>query len=189
MVSKGLDFENVSVVAILNADVMMNIPDFRAYERAFQMMLQVSGRAGRRNRQGAVVLQTSQSDHPLLKQVQDFDYPAMAQTQLKERYMFCYPPYTRLIMIVLRSRNENALDRVANEYSSKLRTLLGDSVSNPVYPPVTRVQTLFVRKIMLKMNFSISVSETRNVLEHVRSEMQKNPLFKQVILHYDVDPQ
>jgi primosomal protein N' (replication factor Y) len=189
MVSKGLDFENVSVVGILSADGMMNIPDFRAYERAFQMMFQASGRAGRRDRQGIVVLQTSQSDNLLLKQVCSFDYPGMAQTQLKERYMFHYPPYTRLIMIILRSRNEEALDRVANEYSAKLRALLGESVSNPVYPPVTRIQTLFIRKIMLKMEFSVSVSKTRNILEYVRSEMQKNPLFRQIILHYDVDPQ
>jgi primosomal protein N' (replication factor Y) len=189
MVSKGLDFENVSVVGILHADGMMNLPDFRAYERAFQMMLQVSGRAGRRDRQGIVVLQTSQPDHPLLKQVCNFDYPAMAQTQLKERYMFHYPPYTRLIMIVLRSRNEEVLDRVANEYSARLRTLLGDQVSNPVYPPVTRVRTFYIRKIMLKTDLSVSVSETRNVLERVREEMRKNPLFRQVIPHYDVDPQ
>lgn len=189
MASKGLDFENVSVVGILSADGMMNIPDFRAYERAFQMMLQVSGRAGRRDRQGMVVLQTSQSNSLLLEQVCNFDYPGMAQTQLNERYMFHYPPYTRLIIIILRSRNEEVLDRVANEYSVKLRLLLGDGVSNPVYPPVTRVQTLFIRKIMLKIDFSVSVTKTRNQLEYVRSEMQKNPLFRQVILHYDVDPQ
>ena len=189
MVAKGLDFENVSVVGILSADGMMNIPDFRAYERAFQMMLQVSGRAGRRDRQGIVVLQTSQSDSLLLKQVCNFDYSGMAQTQLKERFIFHYPPYTRLIMIILRSRDEEVLNRVADEYSVKLKTFLGNSVSNPVYPPVTRVQTLFIRKIMLKMDFSVSVSDTRNVLEHVHSEMQKNPLFRRIILHYDVDPQ
>jgi primosomal protein N' (replication factor Y) len=191
MVIKGLDFGNVGVVGILNADDMMNIPDFRANERAFRMILQAGSRAGRRSRQGSVVLQTSQSDHPLLQQICRSDYSGMAQTQLKERHLFRYPPYTRLILIVLRSRNEEALDRIAEEYSVKLRTLLGadTSVSNPVYPPVARIQTLFIRKILLKTEFSSPVSKTRRILEEVRSEMQQNPLFRQIILHYDVDPQ
>lgn len=189
MVSKGLDFANVSVVGILSADGMMNIPDFRAYERAFQMMLQVSGRAGRRDKRGWVVLQTSQSEHPLLRMVQQFDYEGMAQEQLKERHLFRYPPYTRLIMVVLRSRNEDVLDKIAVLYADKLRVHLGSCVSGPIYPPVTRIQTLFVRKIMLKMEMSRSVSDTRDVLEKVRTEMQQNPLFKQLLLHYDVDPQ
>lgn len=189
MVSKGLDFANVSVVGILSADGMMNIPDFRAYERAFQMMLQVSGRAGRRDKQGWVVLQTSQSENPLLQMVQRFDYEGMAQVQLQERHLFHYPPYTRLIMVVLRSRNEEVLDKMAGLYADKLRIRLGNCVSGPVYPPVTRIQTLFVRKIMLKMDMSCSVPDTRRILEEVWVEMQRNPLFKQVILHYDVDPQ
>ncbi len=189
MVSKGLDFEKVSVVGILNADGMMNIPDFRAYERAFQMMLQVSGRAGRREKQGLVIIQTSQSENPLLQMVQQFDYEGMARTQLKERHDFHYPPYTRLILIVLRSRNEEVLDEMAEVYSQKLKIRLGDSVSGPVYPPVTRVQTLFVRRIMLKMDISLSVPDTRRVLEEVRAEMQQIPLFRQIIQHYDVDPQ
>ena len=189
MVTKGLDFENVSVVGIMNADGMMNIPDFRAYERAFQMMLQVSGRAGRRSRQGTVALQTSQSNNPLLQMVRKSDYKGMAQAQLKERHVFRYPPYTRMIMIVLRSRKESVLDDIAVLYSRKLKVRLGDSVSEPIYPPVTRVQTLFVRKIMLKMDLSVSIGDTRRILEDVRVEVQQNPLFKQVLLHYDVDPQ
>ncbi|MDR0573521.1 MAG: primosomal protein N' [Tannerella sp.] len=189
MVSKGLDFANVSVVGILSADGMMNIPDFRAYERAFQLMFQVSGRAGRRKKQGLVVIQTSQSDNPLLRMVQQFDYEGMARTQLKERYDFHYPPYTRLIWIVLRSRNEECLDKIAEAYFGKLKIRLGGSVSGPVYPPVTRVQTLFVRRIMLKMDVSLSVPDTRRVLEEVRTEMLQVPLFKQILLHYDVDPQ
>ncbi|MDR1381796.1 MAG: primosomal protein N' [Tannerella sp.] len=189
MISKGLDFENVSVVGILNADGLMNIPDFRAYERAFQMMLQVSGRAGRRDRRGSVVLQTSQSGNPLLQTVRNFDYPAMAQVQLSERHTFRYPPYTRLIMIVLRSRSENILEQVADLYSAGLKKRLGACVSNPVCPPVTRVQTLFVRKIMLKMDMSVSVPATRKALEAAHAEMRQNPLFRQIILHYDVDPQ
>jgi primosomal protein N' (replication factor Y) len=193
MVAKGLDVENVSVVGILNVDSLMNIPDFRADERAFQMMLQMmlqmSGRTGRRHKRGIVILQTSQSeDHPLLQRVRNFDYPGMAQLQLKERFVFRYPPYTRLIMIVLRSRHEGVLDQIADGYSVKLKSMLGEGVSNPIYPPVTRVQALFIRKIMLKTDLSRSVSDTRKVLETVSSEMRAHPLFKQIILHYDVDP-
>ena len=188
MVTKGLDFANVSVVGILNADGMMNIPDFRAYERAFQMMLQVSGRAGRRDKQGLVILQTSAPDNPILRMVRSFDYKGMAQSQLKERHDFNYPPYTRLIMIILRSRDEQALDNIAELYSDRLRVHFDNSVSGPIYPPVTRVQTLFVRKIMLKMDISLSVSLIREKLEIVRAEMFQNPLFKQVLMHYDVDP-
>ncbi|MDR2679233.1 MAG: primosomal protein N' [Tannerella sp.] len=188
MITKGFNFENVSVVGIMNADGLLNIPDFRACERAFQMMYQVSGHAGRSDGKGAVILQTSQSDNPLLKMIRDFDYPGMAQMQLKERYAFHYPPYTRLIMIVLRCRREDVLDDMADRYSAKLRAILGDCVSNPLYPPVARVQTLFVRKIMLKMDLSVSVSETRKALEAVHREMQEYPLFKQIIMHYDVDP-
>ncbi|MDR1337235.1 MAG: primosomal protein N' [Tannerella sp.] len=188
-VAKGFDFENVSVVGILSAEGLLNIPDFRAYERAFQLMLQVSGRAGRRDRQGVVVLQTSQSGSLLLKQVCNFDYPGMAQTQLEERYLFHYPPYTRLILIILRSRNEEALDRIANEYSVRLKAFFGKGVSDPVYPPVSRVRSFHIRRIMLKTDISAPVAETRNALERVRSEVQKNPLSGQVILHYDVDPQ
>jgi primosomal protein N' (replication factor Y) len=189
MITKGFDFENVSVVGIMNADGLLNVPDFRAYERAFQLMYQVSGHAGRKDGKGAVVLQTSQSDNPLLKMIRDFDYPGMARMQLKERFTFRYPPYTRLIMIVLRCRSEEVLDDIANRYSIKLKAILGECVSNPVYPPVTRIQTLFVRKIMLKMDLSVSVSETRKALETVLSEMRRIPVFKQIILHYDVDPQ
>ena len=189
MVSKGLDFANVSVVGILSVDGMMNIPDFRADERAFQMMLQVSGRAGRRDERGVVVLQTSRSDSPLLQMVRKFDYTGMAQAQLKERHEFNYPPYTRLMAIILRSRDERVLDEMSILYSEKLRAYLNNSVLGPVYPPVTRVQTLFVRKIMLKTDMSLPVSHIRKILENVRTEMQQTILFRQIIMHYDVDPQ
>ena len=118
MISKGLDFANVTVVGILNADGMMNIPDFRAHERAFQLMVQVSGRAGRRDKRGTVVLQTSQPDHPLIQMVKSYDYKAMVNMQLGERQLFRYPPYYRLIELILRSRNESVLDTMANYYAN-----------------------------------------------------------------------
>jgi len=189
MVAKGLDFANVSVVGILNADGMMNIPDFRAYERAFQLMFQVAGYAGRNDRRGLVIIQTSQAKNPLLKMIQQFDYPGMAQMQLQERHQFRYPPYIRLILLILRSRKEQILDEIAELYTQKLKSRLRQGVSGPVYPPVTRIQTLHVRRIMLKLELTVSVNATRKILEEVRIEMQENPLFRQIILHYDVDPQ
>ena len=189
LVAKGFNFTNVSVVGVLNADGMMNIPDFRAYERTFQLIYQVAVHAIRSDRRGFVIIQTSQAINPLLKMLQQLDYPCMAQTQLQERHQFRYPPYTRLILLVLRSRNEQVLDEIAEQYTRKLRSRLGHSVSGPVYPPVTRVQTLHVRKIMLKIELSVPVSDARKILEEVRMEMQKNPLYSHLILHYDVDPQ
>jgi len=188
MISKGLDLTNVSVVGLINVDGMMNIPDFRAYERTFQQIFQLGECTVRRERSGSVVIQTSQAQNPLLHMVKHWDYPQMAQTQLMERHQFQYPPYTRLIMLILRSINEQTLDEVAGCYVHQLKTRFGSAISGPVYPPVMRIHAMFVRKIMLKLDFSKTVFQTRKDLEEVRIEMQKNPLFRQVILHYDVDP-
>lgn len=188
MLSKGLDFGNVSVVGILNADSLMNFPDFRAHERAFQLMLQVSGRAGRRDKQGIVILQTGQPEHPLIKMVQRFAYKEMFSLQLSERSMFHYPPYHRLINLVLRCKNESILQELSRIYADKLRKPFGDRVLGPVTPPVTFVQTLHLRKIVLKIESSAAIIPVRNILEQVHNEMTSINQFKQIIMHYDVDP-
>ena len=146
MVSKGLDFDHVSVVGILNADTMLNYPDFRAYERAFQLMAQVAGRAGRRNKRGRVVLQTKSIDHLIIPQVIANDYEGMVGGQLAERQMFHYPPYYRLVYVYLKNRNEILLDLMAQTMAGKLRAIFGNRVLGPDKPPVARVQTLFIRK-------------------------------------------
>ena len=128
MITKGLDFDHVSVVGILSADLMMNYPDFRAHERAFQMMEQVSGRAGRKNRKGVVVLQTSQPESPLIRQVIAHDYEGMYNMQLSERKAFSYPPYTRLIYIYLKHRDETLLQELSVRYTSLLREVFGARV-------------------------------------------------------------
>lgn len=188
MLSKGLDFGNVSVVGILNADSLMNFPDFRAHERAYQLMVQVSGRAGRRDKQGTVVLQTSQPEHPLIRMVQQFAYKEMVRLQLSERSMFRYPPYYRLIVIVLRSRNEAVLQELSTLYAESLRKRLGERVLGPVTPPVTRVQTLHIKKIVLKIEVAAAIAPVREILDTVYAEMQRYLPFKQLIVHYDVDP-
>lgn len=188
MVSKGLDFGNVSVVGILNADSLMNIPDFRAHERAYQLMVQVSGRAGRRDKRGLVILQTSQPEHPLIQMVQRFSYKEMVDWQLSERSMFRYPPYYRLIVLVLRSRNEQLLQNLSRDHAERLRKQLGERVLGPVTPPITYMQTLFIRKIILKLEITAAIAPIRSLLEQVEQEMKLNPAFRQIILHYDVDP-
>ncbi|MGM9796736.1 MAG: primosomal protein N' [Parabacteroides sp.] len=188
MLSKGLDFGRVSVVGILSADSLMNFPDFRAHERAYQLMVQVSGRAGRRERPGVVVLQTSQPDHPLIGMVQRFAYQEMVRMQLAERSQFRYPPYYRLIVIVLRGKQETVVQEMARLYADKLRDRLGDRVLGPVTPPIHRIQTLFLRQIVIKIEIAAGIAPLRALLEEVQQSMQAMPAFRSLLLHYDVDP-
>lgn len=188
MVSKGLDFDHVSVVGILNADTMLNYPDFRAYERAFQLMAQVAGRAGRKNSRGRVILQTKSPDHPIIPQVIANDYEAMAGGQLAERQMFRYPPYYRLVYVYLKNRNETLLDLMAQTMAGKLRAVFGGRVLGPDKPPVARVQTLFIRKIVLKIETDAPMARARELLVRVQKEMVAEDRFKSLIVYYDVDP-
>lgn len=188
MVSKGLDFDHVSVVGILNADTMLNYPDFRAYERAFQLMAQVAGRAGRKNKRGRVVLQTKNIDHPIIPQVILNDYEGMVGGQLAERQMFHYPPYYRLIYVYLKNRNETLLDLMAQTMASKLRSVFGSRVLGPDKPPVARVQTLFIRKIIVKIEVNAPMVRARELLMQVQKEMIAEDRFKSLIVYYDVDP-
>lgn len=188
MLSKGLDFGRVSVVGILSADSLMNFPDFRAHERAYQLMVQVSGRAGRRDRPGVVVLQTTQPDHPLIGMVRRFAYREMVGMQLAERSQFRYPPYYRLIVLVLRGKQEAPLHEMARLYADKLRQRLGDRVLGPVTPAITRIQTLYLRQIVLKIETTASITPLRTYLEEVRQQMMQYPAFRSLLLHYDVDP-
>ena len=188
MVSKGLDFDHVSVVGILNADSMMNYPDFRAYERAFQLMAQVAGRAGRKNKRGRVVLQTKSIDHPIIPQVMHNDFEGMVAGQLAERQLFRYPPYYRLVYVYLKHRNEQLLDVMAQTMAAKLRAVFGARVLGPDKPPVARIQTLFIRKIVLKIETNAPMVRARQLLVQVQQEMVAEDRFKSLIVYYDVDP-
>ncbi|MFK1867601.1 primosomal protein N' [Bacteroides fragilis] len=188
MVSKGLDFDHVSVVGILNADTMLNYPDFRSYERAFQLMAQVAGRAGRKNKRGRVVLQTKSIDHPIIRQVMTNDYEDMVAGQLAERQMFHYPPYYRMVYVYLKNWNETLLDVMAHTMAEKLRALFGNRILGPDKPPVARIQTLFIRKIVVKIEQNASMSRARELLLRVQREMIEDERFKSLIVYYDVDP-
>jgi len=188
MISKGLDFENIGLVGILNADALMNYPDFRAYERAYQLMSQVAGRAGRRKKQGKVVLQTSHPDHPLIEMILQQNYEAMYEQQIEERELFRYPPLFRLIQITLRHKKEEWLREAAHEYARILREKLGDRVIGPDKPAVGKVQNYYLKKIVLKIELSASLSALREILEQARMQMVSHPNFRYVAIHYDVDP-
>lgn len=188
MVSKGLDFDNVSIVGILNADTMLNYPDFRAYERAFQLMAQVAGRAGRKGKQGRVVLQTRDVEHPIIGQVIGNRYADMVEGQLEERQMFRFPPYYRLIYVYLKHRDEAQLDRAAQTMAARLRAIFGARVLGPDKPPVARIQTLFIKKIVLKIETNASMERARELLLSVQRDMLQDQSFKSLMVYYDVDP-
>ncbi len=188
MVSKGLDFDRVSVVGILNADTMLNYPDFRAYERAFQLMAQVAGRAGRKSGQGHVLLQTKSIDHPIIAQVMHNDYEGMAAGQLSEREMFRYPPFYRLVYVYLKHRDEARVEQAATTMGEHMRAIFGSRVLGPDKPPVARVQTLFIRKIMLKVEVKAPMARVRQYLRQVQQEVLADERFRSVLVYYDVDP-
>lgn len=189
MVSKGLDFDRVSVVGILNADTMLNYPDFRSHERAFQLMAQVAGRAGRKNKQGLVILQTKSPDLPVIRQVVENDYEQLFYDQLAERQLFRYPPFCRLIYVYLKHRKEEILDLAADWMSVRLRAAMGDRVLGPDKPPVSRVQTLYIKKIVIKVEQSASMKKVRDYLQSVQRMLQEDERFRSLIVYYDVDPQ
>ena len=189
MISKGLDFEHVNVVGILNADTMLNYPDFRSYERAFQLMAQVAGRAGRKDKQGLVILQTKSPELPVIIQVLNNDYEQLYEDQLAERQVFRYPPFYRLIYVYLKHRKEDVLDQAAEMASALLRTGLGNRVLGPDKPPVARIQTLFIKKIMIKVELSVSMAKVRDYLKGVQRTLLEDARFRSLIVYYDVDPQ
>ena len=189
MVSKGLDFQNVSVVGILNADSMLDYPDFRSYERAFQLMAQVAGRAGRKNKQGLVVLQTKSPELPVIHQVMRNDYEQLYYDQLAERQMFRYPPYYRLIYVYLKHRKESVLDMAADAMATMLRSGLGDRVLGPDKPSVARIQTLYIKKMIVKVEQNASMTKVRDYLMAVQRSIVEDERFRSLIVYYDVDPQ
>jgi len=188
MISKGLDFNGVKTVGILNADTMMNYPDFRAHERAFQLMEQVAGRAGRHDTEGEVLIQCSDPRHPLLQQVLRHDYTGMVECQLEDRRRFGYPPYTRMIALYLKGRYENRLQLLAAEYAARLRECFGSRVLGPESPTVGRIKNFHIRKILLKVEREASTTEVRQILARVQEQMQQHEDFSRLVLYYDVDP-
>ena len=189
MVTKGLDFDRVSVVGILDAGTMLNLPDFRSYERAFQMMAQVAGRAGRRNVQGRVILQTKDPSVSIISQVVGHDYDAMYAEQIRERQAFNFPPNCRLIYVFLKHRDEHVLEQLALDLIRYMRQVFGHRVFGPDIPFVSRVQMLFIRKVILKIEYNVSQAEVRKRLRQIQKYLLDQPQYKSAQVYYDVDPQ
>lgn len=188
MVTKGLDFDNVSVVGILDADTMLNIPDFRSHERTYHVLAQVAGRAGRRTTRGRVVLQTRSVDSDTIAYVVNNDYDAMFRTQMDERRRFRYPPYYRLINIYLRHNDYGRTELLANDLGTLLRQVFGDRVLGPDRPPVARVHSMYVRKLMLKIEKNASPSRVRSLLFDIQARLLQQPSAHGLQIYYDVDP-
>ena len=188
MVSKGLDFERVSLVGILNADNMLNFPDFRAHERAYQLMAQVSGRAGRKNKRGTVILQTSSPEHAIIGQVIRNDYKAMYETQCEERKLFKYPPFYRIIQIIVRHRDPNVVNKAAGRLASDLKAVFGARVLGPNTPVVSRVQNLYIKHILLKIENDASSERAKDILRQITNQLLSDSKFKSLWINLDVDP-
>ena len=188
MISKGLDFDRVSVVGIVNADSMLNMPDFRAYEHAYMMMSQVAGRAGRKRRRGLVILQTKQKELPVIRQVVHNDYTGLYKDLIAERQAFHYPPYYRLIYVLLRHRQEATVHQAATELGSWLRQWFGGRVLGPDKPSVAKVKQQNIRKLVLKLEPSLDMKRVREYLMLAQQQLLSDRRYSSLQVYYDVDP-
>ncbi len=188
MVTKGLDFGDVGMVAVVSADNVIFYPDYRSAERAFNMLEQVAGRAGRRGAPGRVLVQTYTPDHPVLGFVRAHDYAGFFDHEIAERRAFNYPPFTRMIYVVLRHRDERVLDGQARVYAEQLRQLFGNRVSGPEPPGVARVQNLYIRRIMLRVEVEAYMPRVKEALRELNARLSAAGALRGTVLHYDVDP-
>ena len=188
MLSKGLDFDNVSIVGIISADSLMNYPDFRSFEHGFQLIMQASGRSGRKNKQGKVFIQSGDPEQPIYQFVSNNDYESFFTRQLAERKLFKYPPYYRLIKIVIKHKEEKIVENAASYLAGILKQSLNDRVLGPSRPVIGRIQQYHIREILLKLEIGLSSHLVRESLKKAENIFHKTPEFKYTILHFDVDP-
>ncbi|MBO7489340.1 MAG: primosomal protein N' [Bacteroidales bacterium] len=189
MVTKGLDFDNVSVVGILSADNLISFPDFRAYERSFQQMTQVSGRAGRRGKQGKVIIQTYQPYHQAIRDAMENNYISMYNSQIVERRVFKYPPYYKLIVITIKHLKEDVTNDVAALYAVRLREQFAERVMGPEYPSVARIRNQYLKRIMVRFAVGEAINEGKRIMLRIADEILKDKAFARVQIVFDVDPQ
>ena len=188
MVTKGLDFDSVKVVGILNADNLLSFPDFRAHERSFQLMAQVAGRAGRKGQQGKVIIQTYEPSHPVLQDVLQNDFRGLYEKQMLNRRQFGYPPFYRLVMIKLKHKDFRKLNPAAMELSSMLRPIFKQDLLGPEYPIVSRVKNLYIKQMLIKFNREHNAQQVKDIIMKQIKLFQLNPDYKSVIVQIDVDP-
>ena len=188
MVTKGLDFDNVGVVGILDADSMLNSPDYRAYEQAFSMMSQVAGRAGRKGERGLVILQTKSPQLPVISQITAHDCDSFYAEQIEERRLFIYPPFCRLIYVYLRHREERVVDAAAIVMGNMLRSWFGERILGPDKPAVSRIKTMHIRKLLIKLELGINHEKARAYLHRAYETILNTKDYKTVQIYFDVDP-
>ena len=188
MVSKGLDFDNVSLVGIMNADNLLNFPDFRAYERSFQLMAQVSGRAGRKNKQGRVIIQTSKPEHMIIKYVLRNAYKKMFENQVLERRKFKYPPYFRLIKITIKHKKRFIVEEFSDLLANKLRKTFGNRVLGPEYPIISRIQTWYIKDILLKIDKKISINQSKKIIIEAGFQLKNLKNYSNIQIIFNADP-
>lgn len=188
MVTKGLDFDNVSLVGILNADNMISFPDFRSFERSYQMMAQVSGRAGRKNKQGKVVIQTRNPQHPVIKLVIDNDYEGMYQVQIAERRQFNYPPYSRLVKLSLKHKEPEPLTEAAAELARVFRKEFPKQILGPEFPVVSRIRNYYIKEILIKLRRDATLADSKARIGNLLDSFLKTTSHKQLRVVIDVDP-
>ncbi len=188
MVSKGLDFDNVKLVGIMDADTMLNYPDFRAYERSYQLMAQVSGRAGRKHSRGAVIIQASDHNHQIIRQVVQNDYQAMFNDQLEDRRKFRYPPFSRLVEITLKHRDRDILDKAAGDLADLLRQSVREGIMGPEYPLIGRIRNLYLKSILVKIEKGKDLAAVKQqILAAIRTTLD-HPDYRSLQHTLDVDP-
>jgi len=187
MVTKGLDFDNVSLVGILNADSMFNFPDFRSYEKAFQLLVQVSGRAGRKEMKGKVLVQTFDEEKEIFSLLKEYNYKTFIKNQLAERKLFLYPPYARLIGITLKHKNQNKLDNAAKKLALIMRNSFGDRVLGPEYPYISKIRNYYHKNLLLKIENKSSIRNAKQILSMILDNFSSHSEFKSIRIVVDVD--
>ncbi len=188
IVTKGLDFDNVRLVGIMNADNMLHFPDFRSFEKSYQLLTQVSGRAGRKDKQGMVVLQTRDPNHPVLQWVYRNDYRAMYRNQMSERKTFKYPPYYRLIRIRMRARDKDSAEQFSSDFASRIKKEFPFPVLGPQYPPVQKVQRYYIRQILLKIPRGEELQKLKQKIILTGNALLREKIYRSVMVAYDADP-
>lgn len=188
MITKGLDFDNVNLVGILDADMLLNRANFRAFERSFQLMTQVAGRSGRREKRGKVIVQTGDPDHWVIEKVIGHDFVGFYNSEIIERKNFFYPPYFKIIEITLKHKNENELNRAAAELAEKLRGIFKERVLGPEFPSVKRIYNLFLKKITIKIERDANDKKVKERIHLIMDEFFSTPLNKSIRTVVDVDP-
>jgi len=188
MVAKGLDFDNVTLIGVINADTLLNYPDFRAFERSYQLLAQVAGRAGRRDKQGKVCIQAYDDDHRIIKQVVENNYTEMYNDEIEERRQFHYPPFTRLIFINVKHKDSNLLNAASAHFASLLRAQLGNRVLGPEQPLVSRIRNYYIKQLIIKSDKSDAIQKVKAVIKQTISDFNSEKAYRGVIIQIDVDP-